>query len=198
MSSVEVKQRITVFGISLIVGFVFLVVMSVLFTGESKLGIFLLDRATPYYPFTVQNIMWLMFWVGWGELWVRFYQSRLEGAQISEKYLPEDDESMLRAQDLGSYYRRVRPVEGGTHFLFTAFDHALYFTISGQSIRRSGQLITKFFSGIISARTRTQVQYAALSHVADPNIGFYWHDYRDCGCAGVCGRYCRSTGPRIC
>ena len=112
MSSGEAKQRITVFGISLIAGVVFIAVMSVIYTRESNLGIFLLDRAANYYPFTVQNTMWLMFWVGCGELWVRFHQSRLEVAQINKKYLPEDDESMLRAQDLGSYYRRVRPVEG--------------------------------------------------------------------------------------
>lgn len=112
MSSGEAKQRITVFGISLIAGVVFVAVMSVIYTRESGLGIFLLDRAANYYPFTVQNIMWLMFWVGCGELWVRFHQSRLEVAQITKKYLPEDEESMLRAQDLGSFYQKVRPVEG--------------------------------------------------------------------------------------
>ena len=112
MSSGEAKQRITVFGICLIAGVVFVAVMSVLFTRESGLGIFLLDRAANYYPFTIQNVMWLMFWVGCGELYVRFYQSRMEVAQITKKYLPEDDESMLRAEDLGAFYQKVRLVEG--------------------------------------------------------------------------------------
>ena len=70
MSSGEAKQRITVFGICLIAGVIFVAVMSVLFTRESGLGIFLLDRAANYYPFTIQNVMWLMFWVGCGELYV--------------------------------------------------------------------------------------------------------------------------------
>ena len=95
------NKRITVFGICLIAGVVFVAVMSVLFTRESGLGIFLLDRAANYYPFTIQNVMWLMFWVGCGELYVRFYQSRMEVAQITKKYLPEDDESMLRAEGPG-------------------------------------------------------------------------------------------------
>ncbi len=112
MSSGEAKQRITVFGISLIAGVVFLAVMSVIYTRESHLGIFLLDRAANYYPFTVQNTMWLMFWVGCGELYVRFHQSRLEVAQISKKYLPEDDEIMLEKEYLGPFYEKVRPVEG--------------------------------------------------------------------------------------
>ncbi|MCY3750741.1 MAG: MotA/TolQ/ExbB proton channel family protein, partial [Gammaproteobacteria bacterium] len=64
------------------------------------------------YPFTIQNVMWLMFSVGCGELWVRFSQSNLELEQASRKYLPEDDETVLRAQDLGPLYKNVLPGEG--------------------------------------------------------------------------------------
>lgn len=115
----EFNQRITVFGVSLIVGVIAIAVMSIIFpnveTDASRLKAvaFLLDRYTEdlYYPLTIQNIMWLMFCVGCGELWVRFNQSDLELKQVDRKYLPEDEETMLRAQDLGIYYQKVRPRE---------------------------------------------------------------------------------------
>lgn len=113
--TVEINQRLLVVSISLALGMIFIAVMSSQFEHlDSRVGAFLLDRHTENfpYPFTVQNVMWLMFSVGCGELWVRFGQSNLELEQASRKYLPEDDETVLRAQDLGSLYKRVLPADG--------------------------------------------------------------------------------------
>ncbi len=63
------------------------------------------------YPFTIQNLMWLMFFVGCGEIWTRLRQAGRDRAPIVARLLPEDEETMLRAGDLGPIYRRVR--EGG-------------------------------------------------------------------------------------
>ena len=93
--TVELNQRLIVVSISLALGVVFIAVMSNLFEHlDSQVGAFLLDRHTENfpYPFTIQNVMWLMFSVGCGELWVRFSQSNLELEQASRKCLPEDDE----------------------------------------------------------------------------------------------------------
>ena len=113
--TVEINQRLLVVSISLALGMIFIAVMSSQFEHlDSQVGAFLLDRHTENfpYPFTVQNVMWLMFSVGCGELWVRFGQSNLELEQASRKYLPEDDETVLRAQDLGPLYKRVLPADG--------------------------------------------------------------------------------------
>ena len=172
MSSGEAKQRITVFGISLIGGVVFLAVMSVIFTSESKLGIFLLDRATPYYPFTVQNIMWLMFWVGCGELYVRFYQSRMEVTQINKKYLPEDDESMLRAQDLGSFYQKVRPLEGERIFFLQRLITRCILQFQGsRSIDQANSLLN---SSLELFQHELELKYNMLRYLVwlIPTLGF--------------------------
>ena len=42
-----------------------------------------INRAT--YPFTVQNILWLAFFVGLGELSIRWRAGRLEAGQIDRR-----------------------------------------------------------------------------------------------------------------
>ena len=68
---VELEQRLKASGVSLIGGVVSIAIMSLVFAHpDSAAGAFLLDRHTDNfpYPFTIQNIMWLMFWIGCGEL----------------------------------------------------------------------------------------------------------------------------------
>ena len=60
------------------------------------------------FPFTIQNLMWLMFFIGCGEIWTRLRSSGRDQAPMDDRLLPEDPEVMLRADDLGSIYRRIR------------------------------------------------------------------------------------------
>ena len=84
-----------------------------------------------------QTVMWLMFSVGCGELWVRFRQSNLELELVSRKYLPEDDETVLRAQDLGPLYKKVLPAEGVPISFYSASSSAVFcnFRQAGQWTR---------------------------------------------------------------
>ncbi len=68
----------------------------------------LLDRGGIGYPFSVQNCIWVVFAVGCGELFVRFRAGRAEHQQLHSNYLPEDERTVLQAQDLGEIYRQVR------------------------------------------------------------------------------------------
>ena len=92
---------------------VFIGMMSALLTapapGELTFGGILLDRSSDVYPFTIQNLMWALFFVGLGDLAVRFARGGRELGQLRLHLLPEDDETMLRAQDLGEIYSNVRP-----------------------------------------------------------------------------------------
>ena len=63
------------------------------------------------YPFTIQNLMWLMLFIGCGEIWTRLRQAGRDQAPMDDHLLPEDPEMMLRASNLGPIYRRVN--EGG-------------------------------------------------------------------------------------
>ena len=77
--------------------------------GEISAGSILLDLGSGLYPFTIQNVMWVLFFIGLGELIVRFERGRRELQQLQRGLLPEDERTMLRAQDLVSIYEQVRP-----------------------------------------------------------------------------------------
>ena len=76
---------------------------------ERFAGDLLLDRYTDSfkYPFTLQNLMWLVFFLSAGELLVRYIGGNREAMQLTEKLLPEDDSTVLRKRDLGRWYNGV-------------------------------------------------------------------------------------------
>jgi hypothetical protein len=69
----------------------------------------LLDITRETYPLTIQNIQWLIFFTGLGEIAIRWNHLRLENAQMSAGYLPEDEETVLRpGADVTPIYQKVR------------------------------------------------------------------------------------------
>ncbi|KHD11198.1 hypothetical protein PN36_06220 [Candidatus Thiomargarita nelsonii] len=60
------------------------------------------------YPFTIQNAMLVLFFVGLGELFVRWQDSLQEFAYLKKGYLPEDDRTVLQAHDLATYVARLK------------------------------------------------------------------------------------------
>ena len=105
----------------MVAGAVFVGVMSAMLaptTDQVSAGSILLDRSSTIYPFTIQNLMWLLFCVGLADILVRFVRGGRELRQVRLRLLPEDEETMLRAQDVGELYTRVRPGPlGETSFL---------------------------------------------------------------------------------
>jgi len=68
----------------------------------------LIDRGRSTYPFTVQNLMWLVFALGLGELIVRSRDALAEKAQLRRGYLPEDETTILQAAELRRLYAATR------------------------------------------------------------------------------------------
>lgn len=70
---------------------------------DNRLAVFWLDYSSNSafpYPFTIQNLMHLLFFVGLGELLVRWNRAEREHACLKWELLPEDEQSVLQAQDL--------------------------------------------------------------------------------------------------
>ena len=76
--------------------------------GRLSVAAVLLDRGSPIYPLTIQNAMWLIFFLGLGELWMHFATGNYEVRMLQASLLPEDEETMLRAKDLTPLYRRLK------------------------------------------------------------------------------------------
>ncbi len=106
--------RLLVALISLMASVVLITILNFIYseaTGISIAADLLLGNHThklmPPYPFTIQNLMWLMFGLGCGELFICMKKSNLEIEQTKKQFLPEDDSTMLRANDLGEIYQRI-------------------------------------------------------------------------------------------
>lgn len=108
----EATLRVSAALGGLVAGMVFIAILSLALPpqpNEISAGGILLDRASSLYPFTIQNAMWLLFFAGLAEVCVRFLRGSRELWQMRRALLPEDEETMLRAKDLGGIYAQVRP-----------------------------------------------------------------------------------------
>jgi biopolymer transport protein ExbB/TolQ len=100
-------MRLITLAVSLLTAVVVIALLSRILPPEA--ASILLDINRGSWPLTVQNILWLAFFAGLGELSIRWRAGRLEESQISRNYLPEDDETVLRpGEDLVPIYQKVR------------------------------------------------------------------------------------------
>lgn len=68
----------------------------------------LLDLGSESYPFTIQNIMWVFFFFGMGELLYRWIVARYTAYEIKKDILPEGDEVLLTTSDTRKLYEKVK------------------------------------------------------------------------------------------
>ena len=140
--------------------------------GEISAGTILLDRASGLYPFTIQNLMWVLFFVGLGDVSVRFVRGGRELRQLQLRLLPEDEETLLRAQDLGEIYARVRPTPlAETNFLQRLIARvALQF----QSSRSADQAHTLLNSSLELFQHEIDLKYNMMRYMVwlIPTLGF--------------------------
>ena len=167
------SQRVTICTGALLASLVFVGLLSVLLS-EEFLADFLLDRNTRAlpYPFTIQNVMWVVFFIGAGELLVRSLETAREMRQIDKGLLPEDEATLLRKQDLGGLYKRMKETRAdGTYFLQRLLTRCiLQFQVSG-SIDKANNL---FNSSLELFQHEIELKYNALRYIVwlIPTLGF--------------------------
>ena len=112
-------MRLITLLVSLVTAVVVIALLSKLLPPEA--AAILLDIKRASWPFTVQNILWLAFFVGLGELSIRWRAGRLEESQIDRNYLPEDEETVLRpGEDMTPIYQKVGAANTGRSVSFPA------------------------------------------------------------------------------
>ncbi len=99
--------------IGVVISVMFIGGLHILFAKNSVPATILLDyhRDSLLHPFSIQHLMWIIFFIGLSELWLRYLQGSLENHQLHRHYLPEDEKTVLQAQDLGSIYKYIRTSE---------------------------------------------------------------------------------------
>ncbi len=166
----ELGSRLAAWGAALVAACGFVGGLSLLFT-EGRAAAFLLDRNSPVftYPFTIQNLMWLIFFGALGEVAVRYRRTRLEWAQLDKRLLPEDEATMLRLKDLGAVRARVRGQE--EFFLQRLVTRCVLQFQSSKSTDRANSLLN---SSLDLMQHEVDARYSLLRYLVwvIPTIGF--------------------------
>lgn len=140
---------------------------------DSIIGDLLLDKNTVSfpYPFTIQNLMWLVFFIGAGELCVRHTDGSNEEKQLDRRLLPEDEQTVLRRQDLGDIYRQIRNA-GSSHFwLQNLLSRSI---LAFQTTRSVSQVSSVFNSTLELYQHEVDLRYNLLRYIVwlIPTLGF--------------------------
>mgnify|MGYP003624191336 CR=1 FL=1 len=176
----ETNYRVIVALVAVMVGAVFIGVMSLIFApseevvGKLVFADILFDRSTDVfpYPLTIQNVMWILFMIGFGELWVRFDRGRKELEQLHRGLLPEDDSTMLRAKELIPVFSSVVDNSKTRYFFLPRLIHRIILQFqNSKSIDQSNNLMN---SSLELMQHEIDLKYNMVRYLVwlIPTIGF--------------------------
>ncbi len=124
------------------------------------------------FPFTVQSVMWLVFFLGMGELYQRYRSTHEEEAMLKQSFLPEDESIMLVAADLGPLYRRMHEQAGGADMFLSRLIQRIVFQFQNtRSIEQANNLLN---SSLELFNHEVDLRYSMLRYVIWllPTLGF--------------------------
>ena len=110
LASQKLPGRGVLLAAALALGLFFIILLTLSLAKNSSMAVLLLDysdNSAFTYPFSIQNLMHLMFFISLGELFVRWKGGVLRNGFLRKRYLPEDEETVLQAQDLGPIRKSV-------------------------------------------------------------------------------------------
>ncbi len=103
-------KRLIFAGISALLGVGAVILLATVL--PEQLALILLDKGGTTYPYSVQNLMWVIFFIGFGELSYRLIEARVENRELGRQYLPEDEKTILVKSMLPRIYKNVSLAEG--------------------------------------------------------------------------------------
>jgi len=133
----------------------------------------LLDINRSSWPFTVQNILWLAFFAGLGELSLRWQAGRVEESQFERGYLPLDEETVLRpGDDITPIYQKVRSSKyRNTCFLPRLIERCVLNFNLGQSVDQTNSLLNSSLELFLH---ELDLRYSIVRYITwlIPSLGF--------------------------
>lgn len=148
IESQEQQRRIITAFAAVIFGVLFIAIVSILTTpaeleaGKIHISDVLFDRGNDLYPMTIQNMMWILFFVGLGELWIRLSRAGREASQLKLNILPEGEGVMLRAKELVPIYTAIKERSTSKDFFVQRLANRVILQFMGtQSIDQANSLM---------------------------------------------------------
>jgi biopolymer transport protein ExbB/TolQ len=142
----------------------------------ASIAVILIDQGRATYPFTVQNLMWLVFALGVGELILRGREAALERAELERGYLPEDETTLLQGPDLARCHATVRAANqpgspSSGRFLPRLIQRVLVQFQTSRSVEQANALLN---SSLELCLHEIDLRYSMIRYVvwAIPTLGF--------------------------
>ncbi|MCP4353250.1 MAG: MotA/TolQ/ExbB proton channel family protein [Desulfobacterales bacterium] len=162
--------------ISVIVGIIVILILTIVLPsiGEKTAKI-ILDYPSGTYPFTIQNFMLLLFFIGLGELVLRWRDANAETAYIKRSYLPDDtkdDRTVLQAQDMGPIRQDIlKDIKKDGAFLPNMINRCI---LQFQASKSTGETNGVLNSMVEVYFHQIDLKYTILRYIswAIPTIGF--------------------------
>src|SRR6266853_3674014 len=147
-------------------------VLSGVLTG--RIAQIVLDNPSPHfpYPFTIQNFEHIFFFLGLGELFVRWRVGARELNFAGMDFLPEDQQTVLQARDLSMLRHRIHGQFDNEHgFLPSLIDLCILQFKSGRSV---DQTVAVMNSAMELIEHRVDMRYGLVRYIAwlVPTLGF--------------------------
>ena len=158
--------------LSLVLGMVVPALLTGILSGRA--GVLILDRPPLHfpYPFTIQNFMHLLFFVGLGEVYVRWRSGAREEKYLSAHFLPEDEHTILEGSDLGPIRRRVAGAfDHDSGFLPSMIDLAILQFQSSNSVEQAAGVLNTHLE---LTSNRVDLRYGLVRFIGwvVPTLGF--------------------------
>ena len=169
MKQAKLFRRFFVYLVAFIAAIVFIGIIKVAF--GPALREILLDDDASFWPFTIQNIMWVALFFGFGELFLRWSAATDEESQLARKYLPTDGRKLDSATIEKIRYGIVNRKYGKEAFLPRMIQRTLdQFTVS----RKSDQAISVLNSSLELYMHEIDLRYSMLRYLTwlIPSLGF--------------------------
>jgi biopolymer transport protein ExbB/TolQ len=168
----EKPQRSTAIVLSLFASFIFIGFLTLVLSGRA--AVLVLDHPSKHflYPFTIQNIMHVVFFVGLGALFVRWRIAVRENNFLQAHFLPEDDRTVLVSRDLGPIRRRVANLfDHDNGFLPSLINLAILQFQSSSSVEQAAGVMSQQLELMSN---RVEMRYGLVRFIAwvVPTLGF--------------------------
>jgi hypothetical protein len=143
--------RVLVILASLLFGILFVAVLNLVLPADGVAARLLVDKGLESTtlgeqiavtrPFSVQTFLWLTFFAGLGEVFLRLWVCSRERAELDKHYLPESPDVLLNAKDLVPLYQRV--IQGDrTLFLPRLMERIIIQYQTSKSVDRANSMLT--------------------------------------------------------
>ena len=101
--------RISIAGVSVLLAVITVVALNLFLKGGETAGMLLVNKSSnEFVGISEQACMWVFFYLGLGELILRFVESGREERQVRRKLLPEDERVVLTSKEIPALYERSK------------------------------------------------------------------------------------------